>query len=191
MNNHTTEPILCKCGCGQEIPRHRYPSQQHYFINGHQYKRFEITFEEAFWKHVSKGQPSECWEWQAKRLHGYGHMRYRDKDYIAHRVSYELHKGTIPAKMVVCHRCDNPSCVNPDHLFLGTHADNVADKIAKGRQPHGSAVGSSKLTEEQVILIRIEYNCARITPQELADKYNVSRRTISDVLRRRTWKHIL
>jgi HNH endonuclease len=78
---------------------------------------------------------SPCIEWTKFRLRGYGLQKFRGKTRLAHRVAWMLANGEIPDGLCVLHRCDNPPCVNVDHLFLGTHADNVADKMAKGRHP--------------------------------------------------------
>lgn len=93
-----------------------------------------------FWKFVAKSTSENgCWEWAGKKTHDhYGQIRpggKKSSHVMAHRVSWELHFGSIPADMLVCHRCDNPPCVRPDHLFLGTHQDNVLDAIEKGRWP--------------------------------------------------------
>jgi DNA-binding CsgD family transcriptional regulator len=88
---------------------------------------------ERFWRKVRKGE--ECWEWTGFRVPplGYGRFRLNDEQTWAHRVSWELTFGPIPEGLQVCHRCDNPPCVRPDHLFLGTPLDNVRDMIGKGR----------------------------------------------------------
>jgi hypothetical protein len=144
---------------------------------------------DRFWSKVDKTE--NCWNWTAGTYEkGYGLYSIKNRNYRAHRVSYEMHKGPIPEGMLVLHQCDNPRCVRPDHLFLGTNADNMADKIAKGREAHvgapGSANGLAKLTEDQVIAIRQEAG----THQQVADKYGVSRRAIMEIRSRRRWKHI-
>jgi len=115
----------------------------------------------------------------------------------AHRISYELNVGPIPDGLNVLHHCDNPPCVNPAHLWVGTHADNVADKVAKGRQRwgmsgygrHGETHPTAKLTEEQAVEARALYG-AGVSQAEIAGRFGVSQPTIFGLVSGRTWKHL-
>lgn len=100
------------------------------------------TNEERFWKLVKSGNPDECWEWQgSKGKGGYGRFnkynRLKNSHIYAHKFSYELHNGPVPDGLLVLHKCDNPGCVNPNHLWLGTYRDNCLDMINKGRAKIG------------------------------------------------------
>lgn len=132
-----------------------------------------------------------CWLWTAGySANGYGKLRVNGPLMGAHRLSYLLHVGEIPDGMCVCHRCDNPACVNPDHLFLGTHADNMKDKHKKGRcvgpDRKGSKNTRAKLTEKQVKGIRAA-NEARAS---LAKRYGVSCTTIYMIRSGKSWTHV-
>lgn len=127
-----------------------------------------------------------CWEWTAtKDAAGYGHFGIASSvSANAHRVSYELHVGPIPEGIMVCHRCDNPSCVNPQHLFLGTGQDNMMDRQSKGRTARGERNGKSVITAEIARYIRRSSRSERAIASELG----VSRGTVNAVRSRRTWK---
>lgn len=132
-----------------------------------------------------------CIEWQSGKSAGYGRVNLNNSDDGAHRISYELNVGKIPKGLCVCHHCDNPSCINPDHLWLGTHADNVADMVNKGRgrSPIGENNGRATLTNEQVLQIR----CLRdqgASNKELVKKFNSIPQIIERITNRRTWRHI-
>lgn len=118
---------------------------------------------------------------------GYGNFSIAaGKSRLAHRVSYELFRGQIPDGKHVLHRCDMPACINPDHLFLGTHLDNVADMIKKNRNTKGETVGNSKLTEADVLYIRL----SPASGTSLSQLTGFSQGTISMVRNRRIWRHI-
>lgn len=146
-----------------------------------------MSSEQNFWSKVSKKDVSSCWLWVgAKNNAGYGNIKYEGKYLNAHRVSYILNKGPIPEGYYVCHTCDNPSCVNPDHLFVGTPQDNDDDKVRKGRQTKGEEHPISKLTEEDVLKIRT----MKGSHSEIARKFKVSRRLIGMIKNKTIWKHL-
>ena len=147
------------------------------------------TLEARFWSKVSKGAPDACWEWQGWRCRGYGQIRESDRRsraLKAHRVSWALHNGSIPDGLVVRHRCDNPGCVNPAHLELGTQADNVRDMVERGRGRGclGTANGRSKLTFLQVAEIR----SSDATSYALSKVYGVSETQITRIRRGQAWR---
>lgn len=140
---------------------------------------------------------SGCWLWTgagAKSKNGiYGKARIAGKSISAHRISWMIYRGSIPDGINVCHRCDNPSCVNPDHLFLGTQSDNMSDMHAKGRhkavRPIGVRNKASKLTEEQVRSVKFG-SLSALSASDVADRIGVSRGTIEFIRSGKTWGHI-
>jgi hypothetical protein len=147
--------------------------------------------EDRFWINVLMGLSYEsCWNWIGyKTIDGYGRFRgYNNKKILAHRFSWKLHYDNIPKDLFVLHHCDNPACVNPRHLFLGTHQDNANDSKRKNRRfrARGEISSLSKLTTQNVLDIRQrswngERNC------DLAKEYNVDPSTIYSILKRKTW----
>jgi len=148
---------------------------------------------QRFWNKVNVGDLDDCWEWQgSKSFDGYGRLSVSGKTIASHRISWVISNGKIPKDLCVLHRCDNPGCVNPNHLFLGTRKDNVYDAMRKNRRANvqGENAGNSKLTEKDVISIREEYRAGGISQNQLARKYNVTQANIWMVIHRKSWWHI-
>lgn len=147
-----------------------------------------------FWSKIAiTANPDKCWnysEWCDRD--GYGKFNFKDKCFYGHRVAYELTKGEIPVGLLVCHTCDNPSCCNPNHLFLGTHTINAHDRDSKGRHVElkGELHGAHKLTEQQVLDIRNTYAKGGVTIAEIARQVNVRHQTVSAIIHRKIWRHI-
>lgn len=146
--------------------------------------RRAIPLEQSFWSKVDRG--AGCWEWTAAvNYAGYGQL---GKQWRAHRYSWALHNGPIPKGSMVCHTCDNRRCVNPAHLFLGTHSENMADMAAKRRQATGLRHGSARLTAEDADLIRLAYETlGGVTQRDLARAWGFSQAHISKVIRGDHW----
>lgn len=147
--------------------------------------------EKRFWDKVNK--TDGCWEWTAFKRAGYGRIAIGNKRAVdSHRISYLLHFGLIPKGMNVLHKCDNPGCVNPQHLFLGTHKDNMRDKALKKRAPSmkGRNNPSSTLTEVDVLQIRSKYSTGKFSQRKLAKEFSVSYTMIHNITSRKNWRHI-
>lgn len=147
---------------------------------------------QRFWKKVQKRRWNQCWIWQGPvGSRGYGCFKFSCVNWQAHRIAYYLYYNEDPGDFCVCHSCDVPLCVNPRHLWLGTHTDNMQDMITKGRrvQPnvHGEKNPSSKLTQKQVNQIRKLYTTKKYTYMQLAEKFNVSYVTIHHIVTHKTW----
>lgn len=167
---------------GATCNRHNY-LKRHY--GSYDYNLTHPTEEEIFWDNVDKS--GECWVWKGYiNESGYGLARLNKNQTRAHRVSWEIHHGKIPEGIFVCHKCDNPPCVNPSHLFLGTNQDNIQDKVNKGRSGRPNA----KLKPSDIFIIKdlLEMN---IPSQEIESLFNVSRQTISGIKFARRWKSVI
>lgn len=154
----------------------------------HQYTPEERIL--IFWSKVSMPiNQDDCWEWTGATRRGYGVMGAHRRSLYVHRISWWLAYGEIPDGLFVCHKCDNPKCVNPSHLFLGTTQDNTQDKVNKGRQhrPKGELSGTHKLTQVQVDYIRERYAQGGITQRKLAAEFGVKQQCISRVVKRLRW----
>ena len=190
----------CQCGCGLKTRLAPYNSTKDKwikgepirFINGHQSRPNDLSAH--FWSKVDRsGGESTCWEWlNCINNWGYGELMVNRKKYRAHRFAWELVNGQIPSGLLVLHKCDNPKCCNPKHLFLGTHKDNMKDMAEKGRanppRLSGEKHGQHKLTLEQVLYIRDRYAKGSITQAELGREMGVSDGAIGDIVTGRNWR---
>lgn len=151
---------------------------------------------ERFWPKVRK--TDGCWEWTAGVTHfGHGRIRLtiepkRHANAMAHRVSYELHHGPIPAGKLVLHKCDNPKCVRPDHLELGDHTKNARDRSARGRNAdrRGDRHPNAKATPSIVCKIRSAYRAECISQRSLAERYGMTQSWVSRIIKREAWRHL-
>lgn len=146
---------------------------------------------------IIQREPDACWEWSgARSTAGYGQLRTGGRLGYAHRFSYQHFVGPIPPKMQVCHKCDNPPCVNPNHLFVGTAKDNAADMVRKGRGANGDRTRSrdvlAKLNPANVVDIRRDYvaHSRHANTKTLARKYGVTQAAIWYVIAGRTWTDV-
>lgn len=150
---------------------------------------------ERFWEKVRRGRG--CWEWTARRFkNGYGSIRSGDRQLLAHRIAWELTRGPIPSGLLICHHCDNPPCVRPSHLFLGTHQMNLDDCRRKGRAAKpdqttraSESNGAAKLTASKVRRLRERYRRGGVTQAALAREYKVSIPLIEKILGGRLWRY--
>lgn len=202
---------LCMCGCGQKttvatmtnIRERRYKGYPMPFVLEHNirvqgkeirkkssehYQSIRIHPNKRFWKWVIKKSEDECWIWiGGTKEGGYGvfHPAWEGykKRILAHRFSYEMVYGKVPDNLFVLHKCDNPPCVNPKHLFVGTAKDNSEDMVIKGR------CKATKLTEQEVLEIR-ELRKSGLRFHEIASRYSITTATACDVANHKTWKHV-
>lgn len=151
---------------------------------------YKVNPEERFHQHYKINQENNCWEWiKPLDKHGYGEIWVHTRKFKSHRYSYILHNGEIPLDRIICHRCGNKICVNPEHLYAGTYKDNVADAIRMREIPIGEDNYLAKLTNSQVKEIKIKLsqgsrNC------DLANEYKVNKNRISAIKTGIIWKHI-
>lgn len=147
------------------------------------------SISDRFFRLVDKQE--NCWLWKGDiNRNGYGRLQFNNKRLLAHRVSYEIHKETLQNNLYVCHTCDNPKCVNPSHLFLGTQKDNMADCAKKMRHTYGSNVKHAILNEKQIEEIRSDYFSKKLNQRMLAEKYGVSRGHIGLIIQSKRWPHV-
>ncbi len=150
---------------------------------------FDKTPKERLFERVVK--TTSCWNWtgSTRPTGWYGCISVNGKNVSTHRLSYEIHIGPIPKGLCVLHKCDNPLCVNPDHLFLGTSKDNVIDSVDKGRNAKGEFCNKLNMTEGDVRIIRdlVSAGCKQCY---IVDFFGLKKMTVGEIVRRKTWKHI-
>lgn len=151
------------------------------------------SLQERFWNKVARSSPSDCWEWQgARQTMGYGAFSINGKPEATHRLAWEMANGPIPDGLHVCHHCDNPPCVNPAHLFLGTPAANAADKVSKGRASggaRGSRNNRAKLNEWSACGVMAR--CLQGVPQvQVSREFGVTRQVVYCIVKGKVWKHL-
>lgn len=183
--------MTCSCGCDALIPATDKRGRPRRYVPGHHMHRGSLAA--RFWEKVRK--TDTCWLWAASlSTTGYGQINIGTTMDRAHRVSWRLHFGNIPAGLFVCHHCDNRLCVRPDHLFLGTCADNVADMEGKGRTkkrgPRGERSSKSKLTAAEVIELRRLRDQQGLGVTTLGRMFGISEQSAWRIIRRRAWSHI-
>ncbi len=159
---------------------------------GHKIFKLKLTWltpKQRFWKYVDKKSDDGCWHWMGSKIkNGYGQIKINNKMILSHRFSWELHNSKVPKDLYVLHKCDNPKCVNPSHLFLGTQQDNMHDMINKNRKAKGENHGNNKLTWDKVTQIRNLKG--KLTQRKIAEKFNVNYTTIGRIHRNETWKGV-
>lgn len=147
-----------------------------------------------FWSNVRTAAPDDCWNYERDRdSNGYGRVTIAGKKMRTHRFSYMIHHELTQEDIkgiVIRHTCDNPSCVNPNHLIPGTPADNIHDAIERGRNAKGDKSPKSKLTAAKVAMIRSLHKTHGLNQAQLADAFGVHPATVNDLLLYKTWKHI-
>lgn len=168
------ETILILKSCGKVLHKHLIK-----FMN-----RIEPTKDKS---------ANECWHWIGlKSKYGYGKMCINSKNLTAHRFMYEMINGDIPSNMFICHKCDNPACVNPNHLFLGNVRDNTVDMVQKNRAPNykGNNNPRSKITDKIVLEIYNKAKYSGISYNKLAREYKISASLVSEIMRGNLWGHL-
>lgn len=152
---------------------------------------YRTPLADRFWAHVPHRPDVGCWLWNDIRdKKRYRSLSYKNKSRPAHRLSWELHFGEIPNGLFVCHHCDTPLCVRPDHLFLGTNQENLQDAATKGRTAHGERNSRAKLTEPQVREIRRQYAQSKDGMYAIARSFSVTASCVWNIVNRYTWRHV-
>jgi hypothetical protein len=209
-----SEMVTLECsGCGKSFDRlkwryeltlKRIPAPENFYC-GHKCRgdfnnklRTRISnWEQRFLSKIDKtpglGPNQDCWEWRGhiNEITGYAQFYMNKRNRMVHRVSYEyFNKCIVPEDLFIIHSCDNRICVNPDHLSPGTHQENMEDMVGKGRSAKGEKIGVATLTEEKVKDIRRLYATGEYTIAALGVKFETGHSNISQIVKRKSWKHV-
>lgn len=183
-----------ECGRIFTAPPYRFRGDHSFCSTACNYTHRTTDIQTRFWRYVGPPDENGCHLWTGARAKaGYGRIGtggHRGGHVGSHRIAWEIANGPIPDGLWVLHKCDNPPCVNPDHLFLGTLADNQADMRAKGRHIKGEACTRSALTPSLVIEVRRLHRSEGMKHVDIARHLGVSAQAIRNVLSGKTWKHI-
>jgi len=190
--------ITLRCDqCGKDFQRRaallKWRARPKKFCSRECWRESEVfkTPEQQYWTFVEK--TDGCWKWKgSKNKFGYGAFRFHKRMMMAHRVSWEIHNGPILQGIQVLHKCDNPECSRPDHLFLGNQSENMVDCVEKGRKntAKGERHAKAILREEDVLQIRSLCQSGLQSRHEIARSFNVSYASITDIVLRRSWRHL-
>lgn len=191
--------MKCACGCETET------NGGCFWIKGHIWKnksRSEKTKQkmsesrrnkpEDVWEKIDIKNEDECWNWMGGLRRGYGRFMIEQKIYQSHRIVFKLIYGDIPDGMLVCHSCNNTSCCNPKHLYLGTQSENIKQMYRDCRNANhcGEKSGSAKLIGEDVLKIRLLYSTGEYSQKKIGEMFGVKQMAISRIINKKRWRHI-
>jgi len=180
--------IVCK-RCGKSFNKPYGSRERAYCSRSCSQPGFRQPLETRIWPKVNIGDLNDCWPWLGQLDEdGYGKIKFGGETLRPHRLIYQLHNGIDPEDLFVCHSCDNPTCCNPHHLFLGTPKGNTWDMVLKRRHATGERNGGAKLTEREVAYIRYLYASGEVLQKDIARAYDVSLVTIGRILRGKLWR---
>lgn len=191
---HETPYGYCHCGCGEKTKIAPHSNKKYEWVKGEPYKFIhghrcghKQDLKKRLLAKISVNEETNCWEWMGTRNgNGYGILQVSGKTLRVSRVAFEVFHNKCLGSLYACHKCDNPPCINPDHLFAGTHQQNLADSSHKFRMHFGEEHGMAKLKNEDVLEIR----ASPLSGRKMAEKFNVSEGCVSVIRSRKAWPHI-